>query len=81
MTALIAFVFARVTATSVRSVTESVGLFATLLLVGLLVEHEIVGAMAPGRRTGHRRAVEFLIVPLLVAFAVVVVVRFKWLSV
>lgn len=81
MTALIAFFVARVNATSVRSVTETVGLSATLLLVGLLVEHEIATAMAPGRRSGHRRAVEVLIAPLLVAFAVVVVVRFKWLSV
>jgi hypothetical protein len=77
---MIAILLARMDATSVRSVTGSVGLFATVLLLGLLAEHEIVSAMAPGRRSGHRWAVEALIVPLLVAFAVVVVVRFKWLS-
>jgi hypothetical protein len=77
---MIAFLLARVDATSVRSVTGSIGLFATVVLLGLLVEHEVVSAMAPGRRTGHRRLVELLIVPLLLAFAVVVVVRFKWLS-
>ena len=77
---MIAFLLARMDATSVRSVTGSLGLLATVVLIGLLVEHEVVSAMAPGRRSGHRRAVELLIVPLLVAFAVVVVVRFKWLS-
>ena len=77
---MVAFLLARMDATSVRSVTGSIGLFATVVLLGLLVEHEVVSAMAPGRRTGHRRVVELLIVPLLLAFAVVVVVRFKWLS-
>ena len=77
---MIALLLARMDATSVRSVTGSLGLLATVLLIGLLVEHEVVSAMAPGRRSAHRRAVQLLIVPLLVAFAVVVVVRFKWLS-
>ena len=77
---MIAMLLARTDATSVRSVTGSVGLLATVLLIGLLVEHEVVSAVSPGRRSNHRRAVQLLIVPLLVAFAVVVVVRFKWLS-
>jgi hypothetical protein len=77
---MIALLLARMDATSVRSVTGSVGLFATVVLLGLLIEHEVVSAMAPGRRTGHRRVVALLIVPLLLAFAAVVVVRFKWLS-
>jgi hypothetical protein len=77
---MVAFLLARMDATSVRSVTGSIGLFATVVLLGLLIEHEVVSAMAPGRRTGHRRVVELLILPLLLAFAVVVVVRFKWLS-
>lgn len=77
---MIAFLLPRMDATSVRSVTGSLGLLATVVLIGLLVEHEVVSAMAPGRRSGHRRAVQLLIVPLLAAFAVVVVVRFKWLS-
>ena len=78
MTSFLAWVLA---GSSVRSVTGSVGLLVTGLLVALLVEHEVVAAVAPGGRTGHRRLVRFLIVPLLVAFAVVVVVRFMWLSV
>jgi hypothetical protein len=73
-------VLARINTASVRSVTGTVGLLATVALLGLLVEHEIVTAMAPERRRGHRRVVELLIVPLLVAFVAVVVVRFKWLS-
>lgn len=77
---MIAFLLARMDATSVRSVTGSLGLLATVVLLGLLIEHEVVSAMAPGRRTGHRRVVELLIVSLLAVFAAVVVVRFKWLS-
>lgn len=77
---MIAFLLARMDATSVRSVTGSLGLLATVVLLGLLIEHEVVSAVAPGRRTGHRRAVEVLIVSLLAVFAAVVVVRFKWLS-
>lgn len=77
---MIALLLGRMDAASVRSVTGSLGLFATVLLIGLLVEHEVVSAMAPGCRSGHRRAVQLLIVPLLAAFVVVVVVRFKWLS-
>jgi hypothetical protein len=77
---MIAFVLSRMDATSVRSVTGSLGLLATVVLLGLLIEHEVVSAVAPGRRTGHRRVVELLIVSLLAVFAAVVVVRFKWLS-
>lgn len=77
---MITSVVARIDAVSVRSVTSTIGLWATVLLLGLLVEHEIVSAMAPGRRSSHRRAVELLIVLLLVVFALVVVARFKWLS-
>lgn len=77
---MITSVLARIDAASVRSFTGTVGLLATIVLVGLLVEHEVASAMAPARRSGHRRAVELLIVPLLVAFVAVVVVRFKWLS-
>lgn len=77
---MIAFLLARMDATSVRSVTGSLGLLATVVLLGLLIEHEVVSAVAPGRRTGHRRVVELLIVSLLAVFAAVVVVRFKWLS-
>lgn len=71
---------AGLTPTSVRSVTGSLGLLVTAVLIGLLVEHEVVSAVAPGRRPGHRRAVEVAIVALLIAFAAVVIVRFKWLS-
>ena len=77
---MIALLLARMDATSVRSVTGSLGLLATVVLLGLLIEHEVVSAAAPGRRTGHRRVVELLIVSLLAVFAAVVVVRFKWLS-
>ena len=71
---------ARLTQTSVRSVTGTLGLLATAVLIGLLVEHEMVSAVAPGRRSWHRRVVELAIVPLLAVFAAVVIVRFKWLS-
>lgn len=80
MSTVLGPVLARVSAGSVRSVTGTFGVLATALLVGLLVEHEIVGAMAPGRLARHRRAVELAILALLVLFAVVVIVRFKWLS-
>jgi hypothetical protein len=64
----------------VRAVTGTAGLLVTASLIALLVEHEVVSAMAPDRRRRQRR-VELAIVPLLMAFVVVVVARFAWLSV
>jgi hypothetical protein len=76
----LAVLVARTDAASVRSVTGSLGLLATAVLLGLLLEHEIVSAVAPRWRR-HRRIVELLVVPLLVVFAAVVVARFTWLTV
>jgi len=54
------------------SVGAGVGIFATLLLIGLLTSKEVLGASSGDRRKLLARSLSVGVVPLLIGFAVIV---------
>lgn len=58
-----------------ESLSGNLDLIATLLLIGLLVEEELLQAHAGGRAGVAVRALLAVSLPLLVAFAVIVIAR------
>ena len=63
--------------TGFRALTTSTGLIATLLLVALVVEREVLRLAVSDDRRHLVRAVDAAILPVAVVWALVVVTRFQ----
>jgi hypothetical protein len=67
--------------TSIRTITGTLGLVVTVVLIALLCEREVLSMAFAGRRRQRLAAVEAILLPLVVAFVVIVVIRFRRLSI
>ena len=66
---------------SYESLTRSVGVIAILLLIALLIQHELVRAAGNARTQAWFVTLRIVIVPLLLAFVVIVLARLAgWLG-
>ena len=72
MTSLVNEIASQIVDASRRDVVLAIG---ALLLIGLLVEHELLRAAGPERWEGQLRALRSLILPMLLMFTVVTAVR------
>ena len=67
-------------ATSIRTITGTLGLLVAAILIALLCEREVLSVVRAKRRS-RLIAVEAVLIPLAAAFLIVVVLRFDRLSV
>jgi len=61
-----------ITSIAALSLAGGIGVFATVLLIGLLTSKELLGASSGSRKKLLARSLNISIVPLLIGFAVIV---------
>ncbi len=64
-----------ITLIAISGITAGMAIFATILLAGLLITKELLGASSANRNRYIARACSISIIPLLLGFAVIVGIK------